>query len=234
VEPLLIAIFEIADELDKPRDVAEAFSIGDNFLRVHWLLRRLILDSFHIQKRSAILLAACKTAPVGWLANLADSAYAAQNPRDGKPPETQRLITTEEDCEKLQAMALKSIRAEAESGALRSYQRLRQLLYKWRDAAKDDGKEVKRWTKAQLVRNDNVVLFAEAFTSYGWSHGSGNRVAQRLTFAVVDGIEGIFDVELLRGRIQSLLADKTLPDRDRSILSEFDAAWARRDKGERY
>jgi hypothetical protein len=130
-------------------------------------------------------------------------------------------------------MALKSVRAEAKSGALRSHQRLRQFLYKWRDA-KDDGKEVKRWTKAQLVRNDNVVLFAEAFTSHGWSHGSGNRIAQRLTFAVVDGIEGIFDVELLRGRIQSLLADKTLPDRDRSILSEFDAAWARRDKGERY
>ena len=62
---------------------------------------------------------------------------------------------------------------------------------------------------------------------------SRHRVIPR-AFAVIDGIEGIFDVELLRGRIQSLLADKTLPDRDRSILSEFEAAWARRDKGERY
>lgn len=44
-------------------------------------------------------------------ADLVDAAYAAQNPRDGKPPETQRLITTEEDCEKLQAMSLKSIHA---------------------------------------------------------------------------------------------------------------------------
>jgi hypothetical protein len=196
--------------------------------------QRVILDRFDIQESSAILLAACKTAPVGWLADLADSAYAAHNPRDGKPRESQSLITTEEDCEKLQAMALKSIRAAAKSGALVSHHRLRQLLYKWHDVAKDDGKEVKRWTKAQLVRNENVVLFAEAFTSHGWSHGSGNRVAQRLTLAAVDGTEGIFDVEFFRGRIQSLLADKTLPDRDRSILSEFDAAWARRDKGERY
>jgi predicted KAP-like P-loop ATPase len=234
VEPLLIAIFGIADELDTPRDVAEAFSIGDNFLRIHWLLRRLILNRFDIQERSAIVLAACKTAAAGWLADLADSAYAAHNPRAGKPRETQSLITTEEDCEKLQAMALKSIRAAAKSGALASHHRLCRLLYKWHDAAKEDGKEVKRWTKAQLVRNDNVVLFAEAFTSHGWSHGSGNRVAQRFTSAVVDGIAGIFDVELFRRRIQSLLADKALPDRDRSILSEFDAAWARRDRGERH
>ena len=234
VEPLLAAIFEIADELDNSRDVAEAFSIGDNYLRIHWLLRRLVLERFDLQVRSAILLAACKTASVGWVADLADSAYAAHHPRDGRPSESRTLITSEGDCEALQTMALKRIRAAAKSGTLVSHRRLRGLLYKWHDTAKDDGKEVKRWTKAQLVRNDNVVSFAAAFTSHGWSHGSGNRVARRFTSAVVDGIEGILDVDLFRGRIKSLLEDKTLPDRDRSILSEFDAAWSKRDKGERY
>ncbi|GLR85289.1 KAP family P-loop NTPase fold protein [Bradyrhizobium iriomotense] len=234
VGSLLMAIFEVADELDTPRDAAEAFSIGDNFLRVHWLLRRLILDRFHLQERSAILVTACKTAPVGWLADLADSASAAHHPQDGKSSETQTLITTEEDCAKLQAMALRGIRSAAKSGALASHHRLRQLLHKWHEVAKDDGQEVKRWTKAQLARDDNVVLFAQAFTSHGWSHGSGNRVAQRFTTAAVDGIERIFNVGLFRGRIQSLLADSTIREGDRSILSEFDAAWARRDKGERH
>ncbi|MBR1277752.1 P-loop NTPase fold protein [Bradyrhizobium sp. AUGA SZCCT0283] len=235
VRPLLIAIFEIGDELDTPRDAAKGFSIGDNRLRIHWLLRRLILDRFDIDKRSAILLEACKTAPVGWMVDIADSANAAHNSREGRAPETQdRLITTKQDCEKMQAMALKSLRAAAKSGALSSNSKLPYLLYRWHDLAKDDGKEVKRWTKAQLARNDQVVLFANAFTSQSWSQSIADRVAQRTTLANVVGIEKILDVELFRGKIKSLLADETLPERDRLILSEFDAAWNRREKGDRY
>jgi hypothetical protein len=94
--------------------------------------------------------------------------------------------------------------------------------------AKDDGEEVRRWTNAQLAHNDKVVSFARAFTSHGWSHGSGNRVAQRTTLAGVDGIERILDAVLFRERVKSLLSDETSPEQDRSILTEFDAAWTRR------
>jgi predicted KAP-like P-loop ATPase len=233
VQPLLTAIFEIADVLDTPRDAAKAFSIGDNRLRIHWLLRRLILDRFDIHKRSAILLEACKSAPVGWMVDIADSTNTAHNPREGKAPETQdRLITTTQDCEKMQAMALMSIRAAAKSGELCLNSKLPYLLFRWHDLAKDDGKEVNRWTKARLARNDQVVLFAIAFTSHGWSQSVADRVAQRTTLVNVVGIEKILDVKLFRGKIKSLLADATLPERDRSILLEFDAGWNRREKGE--
>jgi len=42
-EPLISAIFEIADEIDRDADRERGFSFGDNYLRIHWLIpqRRL-------------------------------------------------------------------------------------------------------------------------------------------------------------------------------------------------
>ncbi|KYH03517.1 P-loop NTPase fold protein [Bradyrhizobium sp. DOA1] len=235
VEPLLAAIFEIADELDTSRDVAKAFSIGDNFLRIHWLLRRLLLERFDLQTRSSMLLAAANAAPVGWLVDLAASAFAAHHPRDEKPPQTEeRHITTEEDCTKLQKLALKSVRAESKSGHLCSHSRLPQILFRWHDMANDGGKEVRRWTNSQLGNDSSVVAFAKAFTSHGWSHGSGNRVAQRTTTAGLDGIETILNAEQFRKRVRSVLSNKSLTEQDRAALSEFDAAWTRRETGKRF
>jgi predicted KAP-like P-loop ATPase len=41
VEPLLTALFEVADELNVEADTGKAFSISSNKLRLHWLLRSL-------------------------------------------------------------------------------------------------------------------------------------------------------------------------------------------------
>lgn len=235
VQPLLAAIFGIADELDTPRDAAKAFSVGDNRLRIHWLLRRLILERFDAQKRSALLLTACKDAPVGWLVDIADSANVANHPRDGKTPEPEgRRITTATDSERLQELALKSLRVAARSGILATHTKLPYLLYKWRDMAKDDGKEVHRWTKGQLKQDSLVVSFAQAFTSHGWSQSVADRVAQRTTTANISGIEKILDAELFRGRITALLSDKKISTEDRSILLEFDRSWTRQARGERF
>jgi hypothetical protein len=100
--------------------------------------------------------------------------------------------------------------------------------------AKDDGKEVHRWTKAQLKQDSQVVSFAQAFTSHGWSQSVADRVAQRTTMANVSGIEKLLDAEVFLSRITALLSDKTLSTEDRSILSEFDGSWTRQAKGERF
>jgi predicted KAP-like P-loop ATPase len=49
VAPLLTALFELGDELDVPSDEARGFSIGDNQLRIHWLLRRLTRERFDLE-----------------------------------------------------------------------------------------------------------------------------------------------------------------------------------------
>jgi predicted KAP-like P-loop ATPase len=62
VAPLLTALFELGDELDVLSDEARGFSIGDNHLRINWLLRRLTKERFDLATRSALFVAACEKA----------------------------------------------------------------------------------------------------------------------------------------------------------------------------
>ena len=67
IQPLLTTMFRLCDELDVTVDEAKAFSIGNNHLRIHWLLRRLTFERFDLAHRSAIFMTACKNAALGWL-----------------------------------------------------------------------------------------------------------------------------------------------------------------------
>jgi predicted KAP-like P-loop ATPase len=234
VQALLTALFEIADQLDVPADEAKAFSIGDNRLRIHWLLRRLTLARFDLERRSAMVLAACENAPVGWLVDLADSTDAAHHPREGKAPRgDEELITTEKDADALRLRALDAIRTAATSDKLVSHPKLPYILFRWRKFAGNDGEEVKQWTKSRLEDDRSVVTFTLRFTSHGWSRSIADRVVQRTTVVQTEGLDLIIDAGFFRERVKTLLADKALPDGDRSALSQFDDAWTRHEKGDR-
>jgi predicted KAP-like P-loop ATPase len=235
VQPLLTTIFEVADQLDVPQDAAKAFSMGDNRLRIHWLLRRLTLDRFDLGRRSALLLAASKNAPIGWLVDLADSTNAAHRSSEGRQPrlETEQ-ITTKEDADVLNLRALEAIRAAAESGTLVKHAKLAQILHRWREFANDDGEEVQQWTKARLEDDRNIVAFARGFISYGWSHSIADRVARRTVVAHTDELELILDATFFRERVRTLLAETTLSEGDRSALTEFESACVRQESNRRF
>lgn len=230
VQPLLTTIFRLGDELDVAVDEAKAFSIGNNHLRIHWLLRRLTLERFDLARRSTIFMAACETAALGWLIDFASSAHEDYHPRAGKPPEQEgQCLTTAADAEALRGMALSRIRKAAESGELGAHARLAYLLYRWRDYVEDGGDEVTRWTDGQLGRNEMVVQFARAFTSHGWSQSASDLVAQRTTLANVGHLEKIIDKDQLRARVEALAGKDTLRPEEAAIVKEFLDAWRRHD-----
>lgn len=234
VSPLLTTLFKLADELDVTADQAKAFSIGDNNLRIHWLLRRLTLERFDLAKRSAVFMVACETAALAWLVDFTSSAYNDYHPRAGKHPEPEsQCLTTAADAETLHGKALLRIRAASESGELGMHPKLGTLLYRWRDLAGDDGAEVKGWTDAQLFHDDMIVKFAKALTSHGWSQSVSDTVAQRTTMANIPGLEIIMDKERLRTRVEELASNGTLPEAETGIVSEFLVAWRRHDRNER-
>jgi hypothetical protein len=215
-------------------DAAKGFSIGDNPLRVHWLLRRLTLERFDLARRSAVLTTACETAALGWLVDFADSAHSNYHPRDGSAPSPEyKCLTTLDDAETLRDKALERIREASQSDELAANTRLPYLLYRWRDSARDDGAEVRRWSETQLARDEMVVAFAKAFTSHGWSQSVADTVARRTTMANVTGLEAILNKERLRARVEELAARDTLPEPDAQIVSEFLEAWKRHDKNPR-
>jgi predicted KAP-like P-loop ATPase len=230
VQPLLTAMFKLGDEVDVSADEAKAFSIGDNPLRIHWLLRRLTLERFDLARRSAIFMAAVETAALGWLVQFASSAYNDYHPRPGKSPAAEdQCLTTAADAEAVRSQALARMRKAAASGELAQHKQLAYLLYRWRDFAEDDGAEVKRWTDEQLARDDLIVEFARAFTSHGWSQSASDSVVQRTTLANVGHLEKIMDKARFRARVEDLAARGQLQTEAAAIITEFLNAWRRHD-----
>ena len=234
VGPLLAALFKLGDELDVPADAAKGFSIGDNHLRIHWLLRRLTLDRFDLAKRSAVFMAASETAALAWLVDFSDSAYRDYHPREGTTPEPEsKCLTTVDDANILRVKATERIREASKSNELATNSRLPYLLYRWRDMADDEGAEVKGWCEAQLAKDAMIVAFAKAFTSYGWSQSVADTVARRTTMANVAGLESIMNKQLFRARVEELAACNTPPELGAQILSEFLEAWKHHDNNPR-
>lgn len=231
VQPLLASIFRMGDELDVPADEVRGFAIGDNRLRIHWLLRRLTLERFDLTRRSAIFMAACETAALRWLVDFASSAYADHYPRPGKSPKQEsQCLTTSADAEALRGIALARIREAAKTGELCAHARLAYLLYCWSGFAEDDGSEVRLWTDEQLSLDDAVVRFAKAFTSHGWSQSGSDVVAQQTTLANVEGLETLLDKVRFRARVEELAEGGMLVPEEARIINEFLAAWCRHDQ----
>ncbi|PZA09204.1 NTPase [Rhodopseudomonas palustris] len=238
VEPLLAAIFELGDDLDVESDKAGAFRIGDNQLRIHWLLRRLTLDRFDLATRSALFMAAIKRAALGWLVHFSQSSYQDYHPREGKSPEPEEnCLTTELDAEALRHLSLGRLRSASQCGELVNSNPLAYLMFAWRELANDDGAEVKAWTVSKMNDDAAIALFAKAFTSYSWSQGLGmaglgDRVAKRTTRAGIDSIDKILDKDAFRARVEEVAAKNEQEEAGR-VVREFLAAWKRRDENPR-
>lgn len=236
-QPLVTALFEIADEIDREGDQERGFSFGDNQLRIHWLIRRLMLGRCTLEERSAIFDAACKNAGLKWLTDFVTSAYEDYHPREGEEAaRPEKCLTTEEVAEKLRTHALARIQTATDDGSLISHPRLAYILYRWKELAKDDGKLVRNWTESQLGNDIAIAHFAKAFTSESWSQGMGmfglgDRVAMRNTRAQVAGLSTIIDDSAFRQRVEALAEAASLPEPHKENVNTFLAAWRQRDKG---
>lgn len=235
-EPLLGALFSIADKLDVEADRARAFGTGSNTLRLHWLLRALLYDRTSLEERSEILTRAAQSASLGWLVDLAGSAWADYHPREGKDPEPpERCLLTPEDAKKLKASALAAIERAAEEGGLLEHPGLGHLLYRWLDFSSDRGERLRQWTDQTLGSDYAIARLAAAFTSHSWSHGMGlhgpgDLVAKRSDRAQVDGLEKLLDRERFRSRVEELALAEGVPAEDAEVIQRFLMAWRHRDE----
>lgn len=225
VPHLLNAVFRIADELDVEADRDGGFSLGDNQLRIHWLLRSLTNDRFDLEDRSEVFSSACIGASLGWLVDFACSAYVDHYPQKGSLPEPEhKCLTTKKDAEILHKLALDRIRTASGAGELANSKRLAYLMFRWRDLAGDNGAEVKAWANDQMDRDEMIATFARAFTSHGWSQSIDDVVAKRSLLANVGSLNKVLDRDKLRKRIEEIAA-KGGTDDDAIAISVFLGAW---------
>ncbi|MDH5739260.1 MAG: KAP family NTPase [Nitrospira sp.] len=239
-QPLITALFSIADELLKKGDGSGgAFSRGNNQLRIHWLCHKLTWERCSLDERDVIFMAACRTAQLGWLVDFTSSQVTNYCPRDGKEPTPlEKCLVKQESLPELRSHTINRIRAAAQSGELASHAELLSILFRWGELADDGNVQVKEWTNNQLINDESVSQLAEAFTGESWSHslgmfGLGDRVAMRKPRAQIDGLDRILDVREFRQRLNEIEnGDTTLQENRKQCVKIFLDAWLAREAAE--
>lgn len=229
-EPFLRGVFAVADDINVDADRARGWSIGNNSLRIHWLLRRLLLDRTTLEERSAILLAAAQSAQLSWLSNLTASAWEDHHPSEGKTRASEgKCLLTEADAERARELFLERVRAAAANGSLIDIPDFVQSLYLWLQFLDDDN-EIRDWMARQIEGEQSLVKLARAFTRQSWGQSSEDLVAIRSDRASVSGLEKFMDPEVFRANLRGLLNRLEFGLEDHQTVDRFLKAWDYRDE----
>lgn len=236
LQALITAIFSIADDIHRKEDSDRGgFAIGDNNLRIHWLIRKLTWERCSLDDRNTIFMEACKTAQLGWLVDFTSSEVSNHFPPEGKEPvPLEKCLVKKESIPELKMHALRVITAAAECGDLITHPQLPSILFSWGQFSGGNYTQVTEWTSKQLRTDETVSRLAEAFTGESWSHsmgmfGLGDRVSTRKIKAAVDGLDRIVDVVAFRRRLEEIEKGNTLPEERKRCIHTFLDAWRARE-----
>lgn len=229
VGALTATLFAMADELDVESDALKGFGgLGNNQMRLHWIMNYLVHDRFPIERREEIYREAMQGASVEWCSDFAERCIRPYRPSD-EERERGEPVVSQAVAEEFIETALAKLRAAAAEGSLTEQHRIISLLYTWRRLAGEHGtQEVRNWTDAALSNAAFIVTLARHLPSSSWSFGMGmddmgDRV-QRETRLVEDEAHAeLLSIERLDARIAEELEKAELPQVDLEALREFQA-----------
>ncbi|MEC3950149.1 KAP family P-loop NTPase fold protein [Sphingobium sp. HWE2-09] len=229
-EAFLRGVFAVADDIDVATDRARGFSFGGNSMRIHWLMRSLLLERTTLQERSAILISAAQVAQVGWLGRLAASAWEDHHPREGKDREPDdRCLLTEEGAEAMRSLFLTRVRAAAADVSLMNVPDLMRALFLWMHFLDDDA-EVREWLAVRIEEDASLVTLARSFTTHSWTQQSNDFVAIRSDIASVGSLAKIMDPDRFRSNLTGLLGRMESGSDSHETIDQFLRAWAYREE----
>lgn len=230
IEPLLSALFEIHDEIDRNNDSNKGFlEIGNTTLRYHWLIRRLTEDRFSIEERANLYLAATDQAAIGWLVDFVASALADYREGNNRPPREEDCLVTREALKSLKLRALDTIRTAAK-GSLLHHQDLSFILYRWRDFLDNDPVEVRSWTDGLMNDEKALVILARAMTSYSKSMSDGDRVYKTSANLQIREDTDIIDVERFLDGLKRIQDEASMDEDSMETVRVFLEAWECKDQ----
>lgn len=230
VKPLLIALFEIHDEIDLENDADRSFmGIGDTTLRFQWLIRRLTRDRFSIDERTDLYLDATKQASLGWRVDFVASALSGYREHENRQLREEDCLVTRQALEPLTARALDAIRSSAD-GSLLHHQDLLYILYRWRDFLDNDPAEVRAWTDGLMKDDEALVILARAMTGQSKSWSWGDSVSTTSTTAQISNDTDILDVETFRAGLQRIRNEAAMDEASLEAVKTFLEAWDRGDQ----
>ena len=226
VAPLVRSIFAIADDLDVQGDRKRGFSIGDNHLRIHWLLNRLVSDRFDEDQRAEIYRAAMPAATLEWACDFTEHCLAYFEPRGEGRRDLGEPVVSQAVAEEFRAMCLAKIRLAAQDGTLVAHPKLSPLLFAWLRLNGRDEAELRAWTDQKMAEPAFLIAMAAAIPSESWSQGMGwdgmgDRVARRNIRVDLGSYANVLDGERFERRIAEAVDTEEVVGDDAKALKLF-------------
>ena len=225
-EPFLRGVFASAAEVNVDVDKARGWSFGDNLLRMHWLLRSVLMERTNLDERSSILLSAVRDAPLIWLGNLTATAWEHRHPtgKDKQPKPEDECLLTDADTKTLRALFLERISAAAEDGSLIATLDLIRPLFLWLHLL-DDKAPLQKWMAARIEEDGSLIALARGFTTHSWSQSSEDLVSVRTDRASVASLDKFMDPARFRANLVALQERLGEGSDDADTVGRFLKAW---------
>ncbi len=229
-EPFLRGVFAVADDLNVQEDRGRGWSIGDNLMRMHWLLRRVLVERTTLEGRSRILMAALRDAPLVWVSHFTASTWGHRHPSNGKQPKSDdECLLTETDTDAMRDWFLQRVTAAAADGSLLATSELLRPLFLWLQLV-DDAAPIREWMTRQFEDDAALVRLAGEFTSHSWGQSSDDLVAMRSDRASVSGLDAFMELEVFRAKLNDLQSRLEDGSAEAGTVDRFLKAWAYRDE----
>lgn len=226
IESMVTGLFAAADDIDIDADESSGFGIGNNSLRIHWLINNLLRERLDQARRGQVIEAAAPTAAIGWLMDLSRRCTREHILGNEERDDRSETMVDASSAARIAEVALTRLAQAATDGTLASHRRIRRLMWQWKDVRGEE--EVRRWTDAQLNNNAFIVNFADRSVGHSWSQGMGgfglgDTVARRQEHVNLEPFARLLDLDVLRRRVTELLARTDLPEDARQKLERFRA-----------
>lgn len=230
-EPFLRGVFAAAAEVNVDADKARGWSFGDNLLRMHWLLRRVLMGRTTLDERSGILLSTVRAAPLVWLGNLTATAWEHRHPtgKDKQPKAEEECLLTDADTDTLRDLFLERIAAAAADGSLIAMPDLMRPLFLWRHFL-DNEAPLRDWMAERIEEDASLVALAREFTTHSWGQSSDDLVSVRTDRASVSSLDEFMDPVRFRANLVALQARLEEGSDDAVTVGRFLKAWEYRDE----
>lgn len=218
-------LFGLVDELDVDSDKVRAMSIGDNKLRVHWLLNRLVHDRFALADRDGIYAGAMPRASLRWACDFAERCLGPFEKELAEGQKRHAPIVSEPVAESFRELCLTNLRVAAQDGTLVRHPHLRSLLFDWLRLS-GSASEPGAFVEANFGDDAFILALARQIPSESWSHGMGfdgmgDRVSQRHVLIDYSQYEGLLNGKRMDQRVREIVDAGQAEPEDLAMLRDF-------------
>ena len=216
VEPFLITLYSISNIFEMWQNSVNEFGHSVNNLdRVIRVSMNLLTKKFDIDRRSKIMLSACKHASLDLLLKLCRLSTSRELMGTSSDSDVSQGwdLMTESDTQSLRKMTRSLARESTNSSSIFRYRYLKRMLFDWHAISEND-REVSDMLRYAFEIDENLILFILKVSGF-----LRLRLSDRHVKALIRDVHHLTDLNYFVKRLKQMIDEGNLPDNRYEAIS---------------